>query len=174
VIATSLTVWLQPLMCCDWKKPSCKNQHVRDCNLVTCAWLQFYRSVIAKQVKVRLQKMLHAAEKKKVHKNIARVPIHKFKQKKDVKLPHHRREYFQTATNNMSRTIKIKHTDITFFYPTDPKSSQTGCCHLRDQDSVPQFCTCPALQGDQPGWGGGRFDSAASHICKWHRWTAAA
>jgi hypothetical protein len=41
--------------------------------------LQFYRSVIAKQVKVRLQKTLHAAY-------IARVPIHKFKQKKDVKV----------------------------------------------------------------------------------------
>jgi hypothetical protein len=51
-----------------------------------------------------------------------------------------------------------------FFYPTGPKSSQTGCCHLRNQEGVTQFWTCLALQGAQPGWGGGRFDSATSHI----------
>jgi hypothetical protein len=38
---------------------------------------------------------------------------------------------------------------IRVFYPADPKSLQTGYCHLRDQDGVPQFCTCSALQGDR-------------------------
>jgi hypothetical protein len=47
VIAKSVTVWLQPLMCCDCKKSSWKKQHVCDCNLVACAWLQSYRTVIA-------------------------------------------------------------------------------------------------------------------------------
>jgi hypothetical protein len=79
-------------------------------------------------------------KKRKVHKNIAEFPIHKFKRKKDVKLPHHRKEYFQTATRNMSCTIKAKtHGYNMFFYPTGPKSSQTGCCHLRNQEGVTQF-----------------------------------
>jgi hypothetical protein len=79
-------------------------------------------------------------KKRKVHKNIAEFPIHKFKRKKDVKLPYHRKEYFQTATRNMSCTIKAKtHGYNMFFYPTGPKSSQTGCCHLRNQEGVTQF-----------------------------------
>jgi hypothetical protein len=57
-------------------------------------------------------------KKRKVHKNIAEFPIHKFKRKKDVKLPHHRKEYFQTATRNMSCTIKAKtHGYNMFFIP---------------------------------------------------------
>jgi hypothetical protein len=42
--------------------------------------------VIAKQVKVGLQKKHSMPNKKGAQKYIARVPIHKFKQKKDVKV----------------------------------------------------------------------------------------
>jgi hypothetical protein len=46
VIATSFTVWLQPLICCNCKKKQLQNQNVGDCNLVV-VWLHPYSSVIA-------------------------------------------------------------------------------------------------------------------------------
>jgi hypothetical protein len=122
VIAKSVTVWLQPLMCCDCKKAVAKTSmcviatlsHVRDCNLIA-VWLQPYRSVIAKNscknsITLRLKKPVQKApcrRKKKSTQKHCRVPNSHI-QKKGRKVATSQKKYFQTATNNMSRTIKAK------------------------------------------------------------------
>jgi hypothetical protein len=73
VIAKSVTVWLQPLMCCDCKKTIAKTSmyviatlsHVHDCNLIAVS-LQPYRTVIAKK---QLQKQHVTAIQKNSCKN---------------------------------------------------------------------------------------------------------
>jgi hypothetical protein len=91
---------------CDCKQTVAKT--ACDCNC---------KKIVAKIGKVRLQKpvqKLHAAEKESTYKNIVEFQFTN-SNKKDVKLPHHRRVFSDCATHNISRTIKLKHIEITCF-----------------------------------------------------------
>jgi hypothetical protein len=79
-------------------------------------WLRLQKAV-AKTSKSAIAKTSSKSsmpQKRKYTQKHCRVPIHKFKQK-NVKLPHHIRVFSDCDMHNISRTIKLKHTEITCF-----------------------------------------------------------